>query len=220
MFARSIKSYVVRNGRLSNGQKKLLDNHLSSHTINFRTPPKSLNSFLKNCNLEVGFGNGNILVHMAKNNPNKNFIGLETYLNGISITLRNSIEKKLSNIKLVHNDVLVFLESLKQKVLFENIFFFFPDPWPKKRHNKRRLINLKNLDYFYDFLSDKGNLYILTDHQDYAENINRLSKKLQKKFKLSNTLPKILLDRPFTKYEEKAIKNNSKIFEIIFNKIT
>ena len=128
-----------------------------------------LDSFLKNCNLEVGFGWGDILVHMARNNPNKNFIGLETYLNGISITLRNSIEKKLSNIKLVHNDVLVFLESLKQKVLFENIFFFFPDPWPKKRHNKRRLINLKNLDYFYDFLSDNGNLYILTDDQDYAE---------------------------------------------------
>ena len=219
MFVGSIKSYVVRNGRLSNGQKKLLDDHLSRYTLNLSTPPKSLNSFLKNCNLEVGFGRGDILVHMAKNNPNKNFIGLETYLNGISITLRNSIEKKLSNIKLVHNDVLVFLESLKQKYYLK-ISFFFPDPWPKKRHNKRRLINLKNLDYFYDFLSDNGNLYILTDHQDYAENINRLSKKLQKKFKLSNTLPKILLDRPFTKYEEKAIKNNSKIFEIIFNKIT
>ena len=99
-------------------------------------------------------------------------------------------------------------------------FFSFPILGPKKKHNKRRLINLKNLDYFYDFLSDKGNLYILTDHQDYAENIKLLSKKLQKKFKLSNTLPKILIDRPCTKYEEKAIKNKSKIFEIIFNKIT
>ena len=220
MFKSSIKSYVVRNGRLSNGQKKLLDDHLLKYSLNLRTSPKSPNSFFKNCNLEVGFGRGDILVHMARNNPNKNFIGLETYLNGISITLRNSIEKKLSNIKLVHNDVLVFLESLKQKVLFENIFFFFPDPWPKKRHNKRRLINLKNLDYFYDFLSDNGNLYILTDHQDYAENIKLISKKLQKKFKLSNTSPKILIDRPCTKYEEKAIKNKSKIFEIIFNKIT
>ena len=147
MFVRSIKSYVVRNGRLSDGQKKILDDHLSRYTLNLPIPPKSINSFLKNCNLEVGFGRGDILVHMAKNNPNKNFIGLETYLNGISITLRNSVEKKLSNIKLVHDDVLVFLESLNQKVLFENIFFFFPDPWPKKRHNKRRLINLKNLNY-------------------------------------------------------------------------
>ena len=175
---------------------------------------------MKNCNLEVGFGRGDVLVHMAKNNPDKNFIGLETYLNGISITLRKSIENSLSNIKVVHSDVLLFLESLRHKVLFENIFFFFPDPWPKKKHNKRRLINLKNLNYFYDFLSHNGNIYIITDHQEYVESINLFSEKLQKKYKLSNILPNILSNRPRTKYEEKAIKNNSKISEIIFKKIT
>ena len=220
MFKSSIKSYVVRNGRLSNGQKKLLETHLSNYKLNLDISPKSEESFLENCNLEVGFGRGDILVHMAKNNPDKNFIGIETYLSGISITLRKSIENNLSNIKIVHNDVLLFLGSLKQKVLFENIFFFFPDPWPKKRHNKRRLINLKNLNFFYDFLPDSGNICIITDHQDYAENINLFSKNLQDKFKLSKTLPKILLNRPCTKYEEKAIKNKSKISRIIFRKIT
>ena len=216
----SIKSYVVRNSRLSNGQKKLLETHLPNYKLNLDSSPKSEESFLENCNLEVGFGRGDILVHMAKNNPDKNFIGVETYLSGISIILRKSIENNLSNIKIVHNDVLLFLGSLKQKVLFENIFFFFPDPWPKKRHNKRRLINLKNLNFFYDFLPDSGKICIITDHQDYAESINLFSKNLQDKFKLSKTLPKILLNRPFTKYEEKAIKNKSKISRIIFRKIT
>jgi tRNA (guanine-N7-)-methyltransferase len=220
MFARSIKSYVVRNGRLSKGQKKLLEAHLPSYKLSVDSLLKSKNNFLKNCNLEVGFGRGDVLVHMAKNNPDKNFIGLETYLNGISITLRKSIENSLSNIKVVHSDVLLFLESLRHKVLFENIFFFFPDPWPKKKHNKRRLINLKNLNYFYDFLSHNGNIYIITDHQEYIESINLFSEKLQKKYKLSNILPNILSNRPHTKYEEKAIKNNSKISEIIFKKIT
>ena len=220
MCKSSIKSYVVRNGRLSNGQKKLLETHLPNYKLNLDISHEPENSFLKNCNLEVGFGRGDILVHMAKNNPDKNFIGIETYLSGISITLRKSIENNLSNIKIVHNDVLLFLGSLKQKVLFENIFFFFPDPWPKKRHNKRRLINLKNLNFFYDFLTLSGNIFIITDHQDYAENINLLSKNLQDKFKLSKTLPKILLNRPRTKYEEKAIKKKSKISRIIFRKIT
>ena len=220
MCKSSIKSYIVRNGRLSKGQKKLLETHLPNYKLNLDMSHEPKNSFLKNCNLEVGFGRGDILVHMAKNNPDKNFIGIETYLSGISITLRKSIENNLSNIKIVHNDVLLFLGSLKQKVLFENIFFFFPDPWPKKRHNKRRLINLKNLNFFYDFLTLSGNIFIITDHQDYAENINLFSKNLQDKFKLSKTLPKILLNRPRTKYEEKAIKKKSKISRIIFRKIT
>ena len=220
MCKNSIKSYIVRNGRLSKGQKKLLENHLPNYKLNLDISHEPEYSFLKNCNLEVGFGRGDILVHMAKNNPDKNFIGIETYLSGISVTLRKSIENNLSNIKIVHDDVLLFLGSLKQKVLFENIFFFFPDPWPKKRHNKRRLINLKNLNFFYDFLPDSGNICIITDHQDYAESINLFSKNLQDKFKLSKTLPKILLNRPCTKYEEKAIKNKSKISRIIFRKIT
>ena len=215
MLQKSIKSYVTRGGRLSNGQKQLLETHLFKHTVNLNISTKLSNNFFKNCNLEVGFGRGDILVHMAKNNPDKNFIGLETYLNGISIALRKSIEHGLSNIKLVHNDVLLFLEALKQKVLFENIFFFFPDPWPKKKHNKRRLINFKNLNYFYDFLSDNGIIYIITDDQNYAESINCFSKKLQNKFKLSAILPKILIKRPRTKYEEKAIKNKSKIYRFI-----
>ena len=124
MCKSSIKSYIVRNGRLSKGQKKLLETHLPNYKLNLDISPKSENIFLKNCNLEVGFGRGDILVHMAKNNPDKNFIGVETYLSGISIILRKSIENNLSNIKIVHNDVLLFLGSLKQKVLFENIFFF------------------------------------------------------------------------------------------------
>ena len=218
MCQRSIKSYVLRNGRLSNGQKKLLETYLPRYSL--KISPNLPNNFFNNCNLEVGFGRGDVLVHLAKSNPNKNFIGLETYLNGISIALRKSIDNKLSNIKIVNNDVLVFLESLNQKILFENIFFFFPDPWPKKKHNKRRLVNLKNINFFYDFLSVNGNIYIITDDQDYAECINLFSKKIVGKFKISSKLPKILCNRPQTKYEKKAIKNNSKITEIILKKIT
>ena len=218
MCQRSIKSYVLRNGRLSNGQKKLLETYLPRYSL--KISPNLPKNFFNNCNLEVGFGRGDVLVHLAKSNPNKNFIGLETYLNGISIALRKSIDNKLSNIKIVNNDVLDFLESLKQKILFENIFFFFPDPWPKKKHNKRRLVNFKNINFFYDFLSVNGNIYILTDDQDYAECINLFSKKMVGKFKISSKLPNILSNRPLTKYEEKAIKNKAKITEIILKKIT
>ena len=218
MCQRSIKSYVLRNSRLSNGQKKLLETYLPRYSL--KISPKLPNNFFNNCNLEVGFGRGDVLVHLAKSNPNKNFIGLETYLNGISIALRRSIDNKLSNIKIVNNDVLDFLESLKQKILFENIFFFFPDPWPKKKHNKRRLVNFKNINFFYDFLSVNGNIYIITDDQDYAECINLFSKKMVGKFKISSKLPNILSNRPQTKYEKKAIKNKSKITEIILKKIT
>ena len=218
MCQRSIKSYVLRNSRLSNGQKKLLETYLPRYSL--KISPMLPNNFFNNCNLEVGFGRGDVLVHLAKSNPNKNFIGLETYLNGISIALRKSIDNKLSNIKIVNNDVLDFLESLKQKILFENIFFFFPDPWPKKKHNKRRLVNFKNINFFYDFLSVNGNIYIITDDPDYAECINLFSKKMVGKFKISSKLPNILSNRPQTKYEEKAIKNKSKITEIILKKIT
>ena len=99
MIQRSIKSYVTRNGRLSNGQKKLLETYLPSYKLNLDNSPKLPNNSFENCTLEIGFGRGDILIHLAKNNPDKNFIGVETYLSGISIILRKSIDNNLSNVK-------------------------------------------------------------------------------------------------------------------------
>ena len=79
---------------------------------------------------------------------------------------------------------------------------------------------MKNINFFYNFLSVNGNIYIITDDQDYAECINLFSKKMVSKFKISSKLPNILSNRPQTKYEKKAIKNKSKITEIILKKIT
>ena len=165
----------------------------------------------KNNILEIGFGDGKNLIEKAKINSDMNFYGVEVFKSGIASVLKQVQIHNLNNVCLFYGDAKDFLVKI-EKPFFDFIFILFPDPWPKKKHWKRRLIDQDFLILIKQNLKEKGSLIVKTDWQDYADDI----KKDFAEFKVmddSNVLQSL---KPIqTKYEGKAIEEGRKIFTYI-----
>lgn len=161
--------------------------------------------------LEIGFGDGKNLIEKAKINSDMNFYGIEVFKSGIASVLKQAQIHDLDNVCLFYGDAKDFLVNI-EKPFFDFIFILFPDPWPKKKHWKRRLIDQDFLILIKQNLKEKGTLIVKTDWQDYADDI----KKDFAEFKVmddSNVLQSL---KPIqTKYEGKAIEEGRKIFTYI-----
>lgn len=124
-----------------------------------------------NLSLEVGCGYGEHIIHQALQNPTKHYIGCEPFLNGMISILKQIQKHNLSNISLYYGDANDILEKLNTQSL-EHIFIFFPDPWPKTKHAKRRFIQTKRLEIMHHVLRPNGKILMGTDHKIYKEWIN------------------------------------------------
>ena len=116
--------------------------------------------------LEIGFGSGEIIFKEAKKNPNNIYIGIEYYRRGVAQLLKKIEDYNLKNIKIFHGDAHEFLKNFSG-IFFDEVWLFFPDPWPKKRHEKRRFIQKESINKLYEVIKPKGNLYISSDHKSY-----------------------------------------------------
>ncbi|HEU5047010.1 MAG TPA: tRNA (guanosine(46)-N7)-methyltransferase TrmB [Rickettsiales bacterium] len=116
---------------------------------------------------EIGFGGGEHMAQQARWNPNVNFIGCEPYINGMASLLASVDKEKIANIRLFDGDARLLLEKLPDASI-ERMFVLFPDPWPKARHHKKRIISQGSLELFYRKLKPGGRLRIATDHVDYG----------------------------------------------------
>ncbi|CAL4043888.1 tRNA (guanine-N(7)-)-methyltransferase [Buchnera aphidicola (Tetraneura ulmi)] len=168
--------------------------------------------------LEIGFGNGDSLINSAIENPNKNFLGIELYLPGIAIVLQKINDFNLKNIRIIYfNAIDVLMNSISECELSE-IRLFFPDPWPKRKHHKRRIVQKQFLKIVYRKLSLKGKLHIITDSESYFLQILKNIKSLNCYIDLSknrNYLSKIPCGI-LTKFEKKGIKLGNRIFHLFF----
>ena len=202
-----LPSFVKRRGKITTGQIENL-NSISNYEIK---KPFDIDAHLllySKTILEIGFGNGENIIKLAKENLNNLYIGSEVYLAGIGQLIGNIKKHNLSNIKIINGDVRYFLEEVKQP-LFDEIVIICPDPWPKVKHHKRRMINDEFLKLIYPTIKAKGNLYISTDWKNYAESITDVlinSKIFVNKNLVSNTV-----FTP-TKFQKKAITEGRKIF--------
>ena len=168
---KKILSFVKRNSRkLSLKKQDLLKDILPKYEISAEFNNGILQKIIKEnkiCNLEIGYGAGEHLAFQAKNNPNNNFIGCEPFLLGTTKLLDRIVKSELHNIFIYQSDAIRLLEYLPDNFLTK-IYILFPDPWPKKRHHKRRIINKDNLNLYAKKLKPKGLLRIATDHENYA----------------------------------------------------
>ena len=171
-----IKSFVRRSGRLTTSQKRAIQDLWSKYVIetdsskfiqleDFFDAPK--NDLI----IEIGFGNGSTLIESASNNPEKNFIGIEVYDSGFGQCLNDIEKQKINNIRLIYDDAVDVLQNTIKKKTLSEVNIYFPDPWPKKRHHKRRLINNNFLVLLSKTMKDKGIINISTDWEDYADQI-------------------------------------------------
>ena len=117
--------------------------------------------------LEIGFGGGEHLARMAKANPDIGFIGCEPYLNGVGLLLKQIDTEKLTNIRIFRGDARILLEHMPADILTQ-IYILFPDPWPKRKHHKKRLISAQMPALIAKVLKPQGQVFIATDHADYA----------------------------------------------------
>ena len=171
---KSIKSYVKRERRLTKSQLYGLDNYWIKYGIEFS--PKIINfeeifESYKPLILDIGFGSGESTINHAISHPENNYLAVEVHRPGIGRLLNKIEENTLTNIKIIKHDVIDILKEQIPDCSLTQIFIFFPDPWPKKRHYKRRLINKELIKLIKKKLVLHGRLHIATDWENYANYI-------------------------------------------------
>ncbi len=193
------------------GRKKILSNEfdcINKYRVNIDLDIKKNKYNI----LDIGSGNGENAIYLSNTYPKSKIIACDLYLDG-NINLCNEIIKKnINNITLFDGNVLEFLDKLQKKDIFDEVWILFPDPWPKIRHHKRRLINNVFLNIIHSFLKKSGKLMIATDSNSYIESILSTIDASKKIFLWQNKKPvdNIYqnLELPNTKFYQKALKSN------------
>ena len=219
---RPIRSYVIRSGRLTDSQRHALDNYAQDYLIEFDGGLLKLDHlFPRDSRLivEIGFGMGDSLLEMAKQDPDSNFLGIEVHPPGVGKLLQGIANEKLSNLKIVCHDAKDVIEHCIEDGAIEKILIFFPDPWPKKRHNKRRLVQTEFIEMILTKLKVDGEVHLATDWQAYAEHMMEVMQGIEGLRNANgdnNYWPSP--DRPTTKFENRGIRLGHGVWDLLFRK--
>lgn len=173
-----VRSYVIREGRMTAGQKKALEQHWNDYGLNPSNgvidPAACFENGKHLCRqvvIEIGFGMGDSLFETARLNPDKGYIGIETHRPGVGHLLQLASAAGLTNLRVFMADAVEVLSKHIPPGAIDVIQVFFPDPWPKKRHHKRRLVNSAFVELVVSRLKTGGKLHMATDWSDYADSI-------------------------------------------------
>lgn len=219
---KTIKSYVLRGGRVTQKQKKALDNFSVKYCIDYNTKFLNFKEIFENDNkviLDIGFGMGDSVREISQAMQDINFIGIEVHKPGVGALVYDLENLNITNARIVSHDAVEILTNMIPDASIYGFHVFFPDPWHKKKHNKRRLLNKEFIDILTKKLEVGGYIYVATDWEDYAEQVLTL---LEANKKLENSAEKFAQRatwRPVTKFEKKGIAKNHNIYDIWFNKV-
>lgn len=215
IFKKHIRSFVIREGRLTPGQERALTELWPQYGLE---PDSSLDleqAFERNAPrvLEIGFGNGASLAEMAANNPGHDFLGIEVHRPGVGHLLQLLSKQEISNVRVLCTDAVEVLEQNIPDNSFSQISIFFPDPWPKKRHHKRRLIQTAFVNLLSRKLRDNGVLHAATDWENYADHIKEVLAPIDcfSEAPLNEALP-----RPDTKYEQRGLRKGHRVNDLVY----
>ena len=208
---RPIRSYVLRQGRTTPAQKRALDELYPKHGIPFSAQKLASARPLV---LEIGSGMGETTVAIAKAHPEADFVAVEVHAPGVG-SLLNAIEReRLSNLRVLRHDAVEVLEQMVDDASLAAIHLFFPDPWPKKRHHKRRLVQPELATLMARKLAPGGILHAATDWPDYAEQMNDVFSKER----LLEPAPAGFAARPLTKFESRGRRLGHPIRDLHFRR--
>jgi tRNA (guanine-N7-)-methyltransferase len=220
---RPIRSYILRQGRITKAQNKAIQENFQKHAVIFENKLTNFSDLFKNKNneliLEIGFGMGTSTAEIAKSNLNKNYIAIEVHSPGVGNLLKLIQESDIRNLKIIQHDAVEVLNMMIKNDSLDGIHIFFPDPWPKKRHHKRRLIQSDLLKLIAQKIKKSGYLHIATDWEDYALWIIDLLDKEDLLQKASDDFFKKPDYRPLTKYENRGINLGYRVWDMIYRRI-
>ena len=215
MQLKFLPSFVKRKGRITKKQIQSLSS-LSEFSVKSIQEVEDFSKHFDKCYLEIGFGNAENIIFQAINNPSYLFIGSEVYMSGIGTLISSIKENNIKNIKIFSDDIRLLLDQSPKKV-FDSVIIICPDPWPKEKHHKRRLINKSFLEMVHDFMKDNSNIYISTDWENYAESISELFVK-NKLFKPSSN--KSFQKDSLSKFERRGKDEGRELFEFNYKKVS
>lgn len=215
-----IRSFVRREGRFTKAQRKAIEEHWVEYGIDTNEKILNLQKYFNNRHpiiLDIGFGNGEELISLAKQYENINFLGVEVYRPGIGSLLKKIADEYVENIRVVSIDAVDLLNKNISQESLTAVLIWFPDPWPKKRHHKRRLIQSAFIKLIASRLINRGELHIATDWQPYAEHIQETVMQSLLFNKLSSS--SFINMRPQTKFERRGQKLGHRVFNQVYKKI-
>jgi tRNA (guanine-N7-)-methyltransferase len=216
-----IRSFVTRAGRLSIAQARALEELGPRFLIEYAKAPLDFAAAFGRSApviLEIGFGMGATTAHIAKAMPDKDFIGVEVHTPGVGSLLKQIGEEGLSNLRLIQHDAVEVLNNMIPDASLAGVHVFFPDPWHKARHNKRRLLQTPFVKLLAQKLAPGGYLHCATDWEDYA--IQMLDV-LGSEPLLQNTVEGYAPQpayRPLTKFENRGIKLGHGVWDLVFTR--
>lgn len=220
---RAVRSYVLRAGRVTEGQKRALQDLWPRWGVEPGDGALDFNALFGNERpviLEIGFGNGEATWRMAKASPGENFLGVEVHKPGVGRLLLKIEEYGLENVRIAREDAVVLLRERVPDASLSGVRIFFPDPWPKKRHHKRRIVQAPFVDLLAQKLAPGGILHLATDWAPYAEHMLEV---MQGAGTFENLSPGGAYSekpgwRPPTKYEKRGERLGHEVADLVFRR--
>ncbi len=169
---RPIRSYVLREGRLTRGQQRAFETLWPRFGIDFHRRRLDLARLYGNSNpvhLEIGFGNGESIARMAQADPGSNYLGIEVHRPGVGRLLMRIAETGITNLRIIRHDAVEVMDQCLDDGSLEAVYLFFPDPWHKRRHRKRRILQPEFVSRLARVIRPGGLFHAATDWEDYAE---------------------------------------------------
>jgi tRNA (guanine-N7-)-methyltransferase len=218
---RRIRSYVLRQGRMSDAQKRAYGEGLKHWGIAYAPVPLDLATAFGRVApviLEIGFGMGRTTAEIAHAHPQNNYLGVEVHTPGVGSLLKEIETRQLSNVRIIQHDAVEVLTHMLADAALAGIHIYFPDPWPKKRHHKRRLIQPELVSLIAQKLAPGAYLHCATDWEEYAQQmLDVLSAESQLKNSTAGFSPRPEW-RPVTKFEQRGLKLGHGVWDLLFVK--
>jgi len=215
----SVRSYSIRGSRITEAQRTAKDALQEVHGIEFKQEQINIPAIFpasEKVIMEIGFGMGEATAIIAKNHPNNGYIAVDVHPPGIGKLLARIVENDLTNLKVIEEDVHVVLQHMIADESLDGIHLFFPDPWPKKKHNKRRIVNQGFLALIHPKIKKGGFIHIATDWVPYANSI-------QEVFAGSTLFTGGVIDkpewRPVTRFEGQGIDKDHAVNDMMYLKV-
>ena len=222
-FKRTVRSFVLRQGRLTKGQELALKTAWPVYGIERGNTLLNLDELFEQkapITLEIGFGDGVSLATMAENAPDKNFIGIEVHRPGVGRLLHLINEKGLKNIRVMDDDAVEIIKHRIPALSLDCVQLFFPDPWHKKRHNKRRIVQTEFVSLIADRLKQDGIFHLATDWEEYAHHMAEVMEASSQFKSVSDSPFSPKPDsRPTTKFETRGLKLDHGIWDLLYKKL-
>jgi len=218
---RVIRSYVLRQGRRTDAQRRASAELLPRFGIPYSREPLDLDRVFGRAApkiLEIGFGMGETTARIAASHPGNDYLGIEVHAPGVGSLLQRIAAPGLSNVRIIQHDAVEVLESMIAPACLDGVHVFFPDPWPKKRHHKRRLIQPPFVALLASRMKQGAYVHVATDWEDYAQQIMEV---LSIEPLLANTADGYAPrpgQRPLTKFEDRGLKLGHGVWDLVFRR--